>query len=90
MWVIYILDRQFIHFDTKTASIWAQVLKLALGFVLLIGILEGSKPLWKLLLGDALAAHTLRYFVTVLFAGAVWPLTFKWFAGLGKKKEIPQ
>ena len=90
MWVIYLLDRNVIHFDTKTNTVWAQVLKLALGFGLLIGILEGSKPLWNLLLGDALVAHTLRYFVTVLFAGAVWPLTFKWFAGLGKKKEIAQ
>ena len=87
MWVIYILDQQFIHFDTKTATVWAQALKLVLGFGLLVAILEGSKPLWSLIFGDALVAHTLRYFLTVLFAGAVWPLTFKWFAKLGKKEE---
>ena len=87
MWIIYFLDRSVIRFETKTASIWGQVLKLALGFVLLIGILEGSKPLWRLIFDDALIAHTLRYLVTVLFAGAVWPLTFRWFAKLGKKKE---
>ena len=87
MWIIYFLDRSVIRFETKTASIWGQVLKLALGFVLLIGILEGSKPLWRLIFDDALVAHTLRYLVTVLFAGAVWPLTFKWFAKLGATKE---
>lgn len=90
MWVIYILDQQFIHFDTKTNTLWAQALKLVLGFGLLVAILEGSKPLWRLIFGDALMAHTLRYFVTVLFAGAVWPLTFKWFAKLGAKQEISQ
>ncbi len=86
MWVIYILDRKVIRFETKTAKWWAQIPKLVIGFALLLLILEGSKPLWKLILGDALIAHTLRYLVTVLFAGAVWPLTFKWFARLGVKK----
>ncbi len=85
MWVIYILDRRFIRFETKTATWWAQVLKLAVGFLLLLLILEGSKPLWKLLFGEALIANTLRYFLTVLFAGAVWPLTFKWFSKLGRR-----
>ncbi len=86
MWVIYLLDRTVIRFETKTATWWAQALKLVVGFALLVGILEGSKPLWRLILGDALIAHTLRYLLTVLFAGAVWPLTFKWFAKLGAKQ----
>ncbi len=86
MWVIYILDKHRIHFDTGTAKWWAQIPKLLIGFGLLVLVLEGSKPLWNLILGDALIAHTFRYFTTVLFAGAVWPLTFKWFARLGVKK----
>ncbi len=86
MWIIYILDLKVIRFETGTAKWWAQIPKLLLGFGLLVLILEGSKPLWRLIFGDALIAHTLRYFLTVLFAGAVWPLTFKWFARLGVKK----
>ncbi len=86
LWAIYILDRKLLHFETATAAWWAQGLKLILGFVLLVAILEGSKPLWRLVLGDALIAHTLRYLLTVLFAGSVWPLTFRWFAKLGAKK----
>lgn len=86
MWVIYLLDQKLIRFETKTATWWAQILKLMLGFGLLLLILEGSKPLWKLMFGDALIAHTFRYFTTVLFAGAVWPLTFRWFAKFGAKK----
>ncbi len=87
MWVIYILDRKVIRFETKTATWWAQVLKLVVGFALLIAILEGSKPLWELIFGDLPIAHALRYFLTVLFAGTVWPLTFKWFAKLGNPKK---
>ncbi len=87
MWIIYILDRKVIRFETKTATWWAQVFKLVIGFALLIVILEGSKPLWRLIFGDALIAHTLRYLLTVLFAGAVWPLTFRWFAGLGSGEK---
>ena len=86
LWVIYPLDRYLIRFDTKTAKWWAQILKLAVGFLLLLTIMEGAKPVWNWLFGGHIIANTARYFCTVLFAGAVWPLTFKWFAKLGAKK----
>lgn len=87
MWCMYLFDRYRIRFDTKTASIWGQVLKLSLGFVLVIGVLEGTKPLWNAMLGDSPVAYTLRYFLTVIFAGVVWPLTFPWFARIGAYKR---
>lgn len=87
MWVIYELDRRFIHFETKTARWWAQVLKLVVGFVLVLAIMEGGKPALNWLFGGHNIANTLRYFLVVLFAGGVWPLTFKWFARLGAPKE---
>ena len=90
MWCMYLLDRYRIRFDTKTASVWAQVLKLSLGFVLVVGILEGSKPLWHLMLGDSPVTHVLRYFLTVIFAGVVWPLTFPWFARIGVDKATKE
>ena len=83
MWVIYEIDTRFIRFETKTAVWWAQILKLVLGFGLLLLIMEGSKPLLNLMFSGNYVAHTIRYFCTVLFAGGVWPLTFKWFARLG-------
>lgn len=86
MWVIYEADTRFIRFDTKTAKWWAQILKLAVGFLLLLTIMEGAKPVWNWIFGGHIIANTVRYFCTVLFAGAVWPLTFKWFAKLGAKK----
>ena len=87
MWVIYEVDARFIRFDTKTAKWWAQVIKLAVGFGLLLLVMEGSKPLLNLIFKGNFIAYAIRYFLTVLFAGAVWPLTFKWFAKLGAKKE---
>lgn len=86
MWVIYEADTRFIRFDTKTAKWWAQILKLAVGFGLLLLVMEGSKPLLNLIFKGNYIAYAIRYFLTVLFAGAVWPLTFKWFAKLGAKK----
>ena len=86
LWVIYPIDRYLIRFETKTATWWAQLIKLAVGFLLLLTIMEGAKPVWNWLFGGHIIANTVRYFCTVLFAGAVWPLTFKWFAGLGAKK----
>ena len=86
MWVIYEVDTRFIKFDTKTAKWWAQIIKLAVGFGLLLLVMEGSKPLFNLIFKGNYIAYAIRYFLTVLFAGAVWPLTFKWFAKLGAKK----
>ncbi len=83
MWVIYLLDHHIIRFDTKTAVWWAQIIKLVVGFVLLLAIMKGSKPLLNLIFDGNPIAHTVRYFLTVLFAGAIWPLTFKWFARIG-------
>ena len=85
MWVIYEVDARFIKFDTKTAKGWAQIIKLAVGFGLLLLVMEGSKPLFNLIFKGNYIAYAIRYFCTVLFAGAVWPLTFKWFAMLGVK-----
>jgi GNAT superfamily N-acetyltransferase len=86
MWCMYLLDRYRIRFDTKTASVWGQVLKLSLGFVLVVAVLEGSKPLWHIMLGDSPVTYVLRYFLTVIVAGVIWPLTFPWFARIGAKK----
>ncbi len=86
MWVINEVDARFIRFETKTAKWWAQIIKLAVGFGLLLVVMEGSKPLFNLIFRGSYVAYAIRYFLTVLFAGAVWPLTFKWFAKLGAKK----
>ena len=86
MWVIYEVDSRFIKFETKTARWWAQIPKLLIGLAIVLGVKSGFKPLLNLIFDGHGFAHTIRYFLTVLAAGCLWPLTFKWFAGLGAKK----
>jgi undecaprenyl-diphosphatase len=86
MLIALFLEDRFVRFDTK-APIGAQILKVVLGLVLVLGIKAGLKPVFNALFGGHLAANALRYFFIVIFAVCVWPLTFKWFAGGCKMKK---
>ena len=84
LWIAYEADYRFIRFDTK-AIWWAQLLKLVLGLLLLLAIKSGLKsPLYALCNGNYLA-DGIRYFLIVLFAGCLWPLTFRFWSRLGRK-----
>ena len=84
LWVSYEADNRFIYFDTK-AVWWSQIFKLILGLLLLLAIKSGLKsPLYILCNGNYLA-DGIRYFLIVLFAGCLWPLTFRFWSRLGHK-----
>ena len=85
LWLAFEVDRRWIRFDTK-AVWWAQLLKLALGAGILLGIKSGLKPAINALCGGMAVADGVRYFLIVVFAGCIWPLTFRFFARLGAKK----
>ena len=81
--VVYLLERKYIKFETA-AVWWAQLLKLAGGLVLVVGVKSVLKaPLYALMGADG---DAVRYGVMILTAGVLWPLTFRWFGRLGKKK----
>ena len=83
VWLTFECDQRWLRFEVK-AVWWAQALKLGLGLAILLGIKAGLKaPLHAVL--DSYAADGIRYFLMVVFAGCIWPLTFRWFAKLGKK-----
>lgn len=73
------IERKKINFDTK-APLWAQVLKVVLGLVIVLALRAGLKPLLNLIMPRLAAATAVRYGIIVLFAILVWPLTFPWFA----------
>ena len=77
-------DQKYTHFDTD-APLLGQILKLVIGLLLTLGIKAGAKPVLNALFGGHQAANFFRYFLMVLFAGVLWPMTFKWFAKVGKK-----
>lgn len=80
-----VFDRKYVRFETD-AVWWAQLIKLAVGFGLLLAIRAGLKaPLIALLGGNEVIAGGIRYLLVVLFAGGVWPLTFWWFSRLGRR-----
>ena len=77
VWTIWEIDRKLIRFETK-APLPVQAVKLGLGFALLLGIKAGLKAPLYALTGGHYAADFIRYFLMVVFAGSVWPLTFPW------------
>ncbi|MCE5189032.1 MAG: phosphatase PAP2 family protein [Eubacteriales bacterium] len=80
------IEQKYIRFSVK-AVWWAQILQIALGLAIVIAIrLVLKEPLLSLC-GGHNAAHAIRYFLMVAVGGAVWPLTFPFFAKLGRKAE---
>lgn len=84
MTIVYIVDSKWIHFPTN-AVWWAQGLKVLLGFAITLAIKSGLKAPLEALLGE-FVGRSVRYFLLVIVAGIVWPLSFRWFAKLGNRK----
>ena len=80
----YTLERKYVNFDTK-AVWWAQCFKVALGLLAVMAVKEGLKLGFSALGVTGLWTNAVRYFFVVVIAAVVWPLTFPWFAGMGKK-----
>ena len=73
------VERRCINFSTK-APFGAQILKVVLGLAIVLALKAGLKsPLVALFDGHHMAT-AVRYFILVIFAALIWPLTFKWFA----------
>ena len=86
LFVSYEVDHRFTKFETK-APIYIQVIKFVLGLipVLLIKALL-KNPLYSLI-GNEYIADGIRYLLICLFAGTVWPMTFKYFNKIKKRNE---
>lgn len=84
MLIVHEVDEKWVHFDVK-AIWWAQILKIIGGLVLVLLVKEGLRTPLNALLGEY-PGRTVRYFLMVLAAGILWPLSFRWFASLGKKE----
>jgi len=82
--IVYIVDEKWLNFSVK-AVWWAQILKVVIGLVLVLAIKAGMKDMLNAAFGE-LAGRAVRYALIVIVAGIVWPLSFRWFAKLGKKE----
>ncbi len=79
--LVHFIDSKFVNFETG-ARWYAQIIKLAGGLIGVLIIKSGLSAPLTALFGNEFIARSVRYFLIVAFAGAVWPLTFKWFASL--------
>ena len=83
--VAFIADHRWLHFDTR-APIAGQVLKCVLGLALVMAIRAGLKSPLYAVFGEGGLADAVRYFLVVIFAAAIWPLSFRLFARVGSRR----
>ncbi len=84
MCILYPIESIWIRYETD-AVWWAQILKLAGGLIPVVLIKSLLKSPLQALLGTSVG-DAVRYLLLVLFAGLVWPLTFRYFSKLGREK----
>lgn len=84
--VVYAVDETKLCFPTK-AVWWAQILKAVLGLGVVLLVKEGLRSPLEAMFGGHMAARAVRYFLIVVTAGVIWPLSFRLFSKLGDKEE---
>jgi undecaprenyl-diphosphatase len=85
--VVYFVDRKFLNFETK-AIWWAQIIKIVVGLAIVLAVKELTRYPLDAIFNGSLIARSIRYFLVVITAGILWPLTFRWFSKLGNKKAV--
>lgn len=84
--VVYTADLLWIRFETK-AVWWAQIIKVVGGLVAVLAVKELTRFPLDALTPQNTWARLVRYFLVVITAGVLWPMTFKYFSKLGGKGE---
>ena len=82
--LVYWLERKYVNFDTK-AIWWAQLLKVFLGIAVVLVVKEGLRAPLETVFG-VYPGRAVRYFLIVVTAGFLWPMSFRWLSKLGVKK----
>ena len=81
--IVYLVDIKYLHFPEK-AVWWVQIIKIVVGLGLVLAVKEGLRAPLELIL-PVYPARAVRYFLIVLMAGAVWPMSFTRLSKLGTK-----
>lgn len=82
--IVYTADRKWLHFPVE-AVWWVQILKIFMGLGLVLLVKSGLKAPLELLFGGHMAARAVRYFLIVVTAGVIWPMSFHKLSQIGKK-----
>lgn len=84
--VVYPVEKKYVRFSTG-ARWWAQILKVILGLAVVLLVKEGLRAPLDGIFGGHMAARMIRYFLVVLSAGILWPMSFGWFSRMGRKSS---
>ena len=76
--VVYLFDTKVLKFSTR-APWWGQLIKLVGGLALAVAVKSLLKAPLLSLCGGHDIANALRYFLMVMAAGCLWPMTFRFF-----------
>lgn len=82
--LVYPLEKKYVNF-TESAVWWAQLLKIILGLGIVLAVKEGLRSPMEAIFAGHLVARAVRYFLIVVVAGLLWPMTFRSFSRLGRK-----
>lgn len=82
--IVYFVDEKWLKFPEK-AVWWVQIIKAVVGLALVLAVKEGLSSPLKDWLGE-FPGRMVRYFLIVIVAGIVWPLSFRLFTKIGKKR----
>lgn len=75
LFVVWLADKKL---DFKTEAVWwAQLIKVGLGLIVVLAVKEGMKAPLEFICNGHLISRAIRYFLIVVVAGIVWPLTFR-------------
>ena len=85
----FAIDRKWLNFDTH-ASFWVQVLKCALGIVVVVAVKELLRAPLDAIIPQPYVSRAVRYFIVTTVGAVGWPLTFKWFARIDKKNSAAE
>lgn len=81
MSIVYVADTKRLDFPVK-AKWWVQIIKIAAGLLLVLAVKEGLRAPLELLM-PVYPARAVRYFLIVITAGLLWPMSFKYLSRIG-------
>jgi len=81
--IVYVADIKWLHFPEK-AVWWVQIIKIIVGLLLVLAVKEGLRAPLELVL-PVYPARAVRYFLIVVTAGVLWPMSFRKLSKLGNR-----
>ncbi len=85
--IAFPIEKRFINFETD-GKWYVQLIKLVFGLVLTVCLKAVLKTPLNMLFSYHAVSNAVRYAIVVIFAVAVWPLSFPLISKIGKNNEV--